>query len=54
MRTLPDALRVQVCTRCNIHGNYPVPDNPGTSRTCQHPEVVRYDVRTGKWTHTTR
>lgn len=41
-----DQLRVQACKRCNKHGSYFLPDSPGVLRSCQHPEVPAYDIRT--------
>jgi hypothetical protein len=46
MQAAIDALRVRVCRTCGRHGNLPV-DSEGWSRTCQHPDVPVYDVRSG-------
>lgn len=48
LRRVPDELRVQVCTRCSKGGYFGEPDDPYTAHSCDHPDVPRYDVRTGE------
>lgn len=51
MTLVPDSLRVQVCSRCSVHGYYerPEPEHYGTSFSCSHPGVPKYDVRLDLW-----
>jgi hypothetical protein len=47
MQVAINALRVQVCRRCDDGGYDPHPPVPGPGE-CRHPEVPIYDLRTGQ------
>lgn len=48
LRKAADVLRVQVCDRCNPHGNYTAPEDPYTAYSCGHPGVPYLAVRSTK------
>lgn len=39
LKEAAEALRIQACHMCTVHGYYPVAAKPGTMRTCLHPLV---------------
>jgi hypothetical protein len=47
LRSAPDEMQVQVCNRCDKRGNYSTPNGEWFTN-CPHPDVPRFDVRTGK------
>jgi hypothetical protein len=47
MQLAINAVRVQVCRRCDDGGYDPHPPVPGRNE-CRHPEVPIYDLRTGQ------
>lgn len=47
MQAAVNALRPQVCERCNDRGYFKNPEGPG-ERGCLHPDVPFYDISTGE------